>query len=173
MSQWLPGIVVERIHERQYGIVSEKGRKISRNRQDIKMNPNEVKVQFTLPKVPLGSHPIAPRIPPVPPHKTFPKSSNSSKDNNRHTQGHQPSSSFQSTKYPHQPNKSSSLQDSTSSLMDCKSTPPVSGKLNPSPVKGAALQGKLAISTDHGSSNKHTSTRSGRTVRKPARFRDF
>ena len=59
MSKWSPGIVVERVHDRQYVIVSEKGGKVSRNRQDIKINPNEVKVQFTLPKVPLGNQQIA------------------------------------------------------------------------------------------------------------------
>ena len=173
LSKWLPGIVVERIHDRQYVIVTEKGRKITRNRQDVKLNPNEVKVQFTLPKIPLSNQQIVPKTLSQLPQQPFPKPSKSSKDSNRHTQEHQPSSSFQSTKYSHKPNKSSSLQDLSPCARDCKATPSVSEKLKPSPVKSANLQGKMANVTDHASSKALTSTRSGRTVRKPARFRDY
>ena len=172
LSKWLPGIVVERIHDRQYVIVTEKGRKITRNRQDIKLNPNEVKVEFTLPKMPIGNPQIVPKTPSQTTQQPFPKPSKSSKDSNRHTQGHQPSSSFNSTKYPHMSNKNLSLQDSASSVRDCKTEPPVSRKLVSSPVKGATLQGKMADITDYASSLTLTRTRCGRTVRKPSRFRD-
>ena len=35
-SQWLPGVIVQRLHDRSYVIISEKGRKVVRNRIDIK-----------------------------------------------------------------------------------------------------------------------------------------
>ena len=173
MSKWLPGIVVERIHERQYGIVSEKGRKLSRNRQDIKLNPNDVKVQFTLPKIPLGNQQIVPKTQSVPSQYNFPKPSGSSKDNNSHTQGHQPSSPFKpSIKSTHLPKKTSSLHETSSCARNSRDTPSVSaGLLSPS-VKSAKTQGKAATVTDSGSSHALKSTCSGRTVCKPSRFRD-
>ena len=73
LSKWLPGIVVERIHDREYVIVTEKGRKITRNRQDIKLNPNEVKVEFTLPKMPIGNPQIVPKTPSQNNSATLPK----------------------------------------------------------------------------------------------------
>ena len=143
VSQWLPGIVVERIHERQYGIVSEKGRKLSRNRQDIKMNPNEVKVQFTLPKLPLGNLPtIGNKIPSVP-QQTIPKSSVSSNGSNRHTHGNQPASSSQSTKYSHQPNKSASLQDSTLELKGLQEYTTSKWKTEPISSKRCRFTGEI------------------------------
>ena len=173
VSKWTPGIVVERVHDRQYVIVSERGRKISRNRQDIKLNPNEVKVQFTLPKMPLGSQQIVPRTLSLSSQKTFPKSSDSSKDNNSHTQGHQPSLPFKSSiKSTHLPRKTSSLQETSSCTRDCQKTTPVSAGLLPASVKSAKIQGKVANVTDSGSSESLKSTHSGRTVRKPSRFRD-
>ena len=38
-SQWVPGVVVEKIHDRSYVIISQKGRRITRNRVDIKPYP--------------------------------------------------------------------------------------------------------------------------------------
>ena len=35
-SQWVPGVLVEKIHDRSYVIISQKGRKVTRNRIDIK-----------------------------------------------------------------------------------------------------------------------------------------
>ena len=54
-SQWVPGVLVEKIHDRSYVIISQKGRKVTRNRIDIKPYPGKVQVQFELPKVPLTS----------------------------------------------------------------------------------------------------------------------
>ena len=45
-SQWVPGVLVEKIHDRSYVIISQKGRKVTRNRIDIKPYPGKVK--FTL-----------------------------------------------------------------------------------------------------------------------------
>ena len=54
-SQWVPGVLVEKIHDRSYVIISQKGRKVTRNRIDIKPYPGKVQVQFEIPKVPMSS----------------------------------------------------------------------------------------------------------------------
>ena len=45
-SQWLPGVIVQRLHDRSYVIISEKGRKVVRNRIDIKQYHKDVHVRF-------------------------------------------------------------------------------------------------------------------------------
>ena len=45
-SQWLPGVIVQRLHDRSYVIISEKGRKVVRNRIDIKLYHKDVHVKF-------------------------------------------------------------------------------------------------------------------------------
>ena len=45
-SQWLPGVIVQRLHDRSYVIISEKGRKVVRNRIDIKLYHKDVHVRF-------------------------------------------------------------------------------------------------------------------------------
>ena len=45
-SQWLPGVIVQRLHDRNYVIISEKGRKVVRNRVDIKQYYKDVHVRF-------------------------------------------------------------------------------------------------------------------------------
>ena len=45
-SQWLPGVIVQRLHDRSYVIISEKGRKVVRNRIDIKPYHKDVHVKF-------------------------------------------------------------------------------------------------------------------------------
>ena len=54
-SQWVPGVLVEKIHDRSYVIISQKGRKVTRNRVDIKPYPGKVQVHFEIPKVPMTS----------------------------------------------------------------------------------------------------------------------
>ena len=54
-SQWVPGVLVEKIHDRSYVIISQKGRKVTRNRIDIKPYPGKVQVHFETPKVPMTS----------------------------------------------------------------------------------------------------------------------
>ena len=45
-SQWLPGVIVQRLHDRSYIIISEKGRKVVRNRIDVKQYHKDVHVRF-------------------------------------------------------------------------------------------------------------------------------
>ena len=45
-SQWLPVVIVQRLHDRSYVIISEKGRKVVRNRIDIKLYHKDVHVRF-------------------------------------------------------------------------------------------------------------------------------
>ena len=46
-SQWLPGVIVQRLHDRSYVIISgRKGRKVVRNRVDIKQYHKDVHVRF-------------------------------------------------------------------------------------------------------------------------------
>ena len=40
-SQWVPGVLFEKIHDRSYVIISQKGRKVTRNRIDIKPYPGK------------------------------------------------------------------------------------------------------------------------------------
>ena len=54
-SQWVPGVLVEKIHDRSYVIISQKGRKVTRNRIDIKPYPGKVQVHFETPKEPMTS----------------------------------------------------------------------------------------------------------------------
>ena len=54
-SQWVPGILVEKIYYGSYVIISQKGRKVTRNRIDIKPHPGKVQVHFETPKVPMTS----------------------------------------------------------------------------------------------------------------------
>ena len=64
-EQWLPGVIVQRLHDRSYVIISEKGRKVVRNRVDIKLYHKDVHVKFqssykrsiTAPQTPL-SYPL-------------------------------------------------------------------------------------------------------------------
>ena len=45
--QWLPGVIVQlRLHDRSYVIISEKGRKVVRNRIDLKPYHKDVHVKF-------------------------------------------------------------------------------------------------------------------------------
>ena len=61
--QWLPGVIVQRLHDRSYVIISEKGRKVVRNRIDVKQYHKNVHVRFqstykrsiTAPTAPLSS----------------------------------------------------------------------------------------------------------------------
>ena len=60
-SQWVPGVLVEKIHDRSYVIISQMGRKVTRNRVDIKPYPGKVQVHFETPKVPMTSPTIMSR----------------------------------------------------------------------------------------------------------------
>ena len=49
-SQWFPGVVVERFHDRSYKVISEKGRIVCRNRVDLKVYHKEVSIKFEDPR---------------------------------------------------------------------------------------------------------------------------
>ena len=55
-SQWVPGVLVEKIHDRSYVIISQKGRKVYQKIElTLKPYPGKVQVHFETPKVPMTS----------------------------------------------------------------------------------------------------------------------
>ena len=51
-SQWFPGVIVDRVHDRSYTVISQKGGMLSRNRIDLKPYNKEVVIQYEQPKLP-------------------------------------------------------------------------------------------------------------------------
>ena len=51
-NQWSPGVIVERVHDRSYTVISQKGRMLSRNRVDLKPCHKEVTISYEPPKLP-------------------------------------------------------------------------------------------------------------------------
>ena len=51
-NQWLPGVIVERVHDRSYTLISQKGRMLSRNRVDLEPYHKEVTISYEPPKSP-------------------------------------------------------------------------------------------------------------------------
>ena len=51
-SIWSPGVIVDRVHDRSYTIISQKGRMLSRNRIDLKPYNKEVVINYEQPKLP-------------------------------------------------------------------------------------------------------------------------
>ena len=51
-NQWSPGVIVERVHDRSYTVISQKGRMLSRNRVDLKPYHKDVTISFEPPKSP-------------------------------------------------------------------------------------------------------------------------
>ena len=49
---WFPGVLVDRVHDRSYTIISQKGRMLSRNRIDLKPYNKEVVINYEQPKLP-------------------------------------------------------------------------------------------------------------------------
>ena len=94
-SQWLPGVIVQRLHDRSYVIIPEKGRKVVRNRVDIKQYHKDVHVRFqtsykrsiTAPQTSL-SYPLTMNKPvqPNPSHTSPQDPSGSSRPNNSNHQ---------------------------------------------------------------------------------------
>ena len=58
-SQWLPGVIVDRVHDRSYTIISQKGRMLSRNRIDLKPYKKQVVIQYEQPKLPTSPYEIS------------------------------------------------------------------------------------------------------------------
>ena len=51
-NSWAPGVIVDRVHDRSYTIISQKGRMLSRNRIDLKPYNKEVTFHYEQPKLP-------------------------------------------------------------------------------------------------------------------------
>ena len=51
-NQWSPGVIVERVHDRSYTVISQKRRMLSRNRVDLKPYHKEVTITYEPPKSP-------------------------------------------------------------------------------------------------------------------------
>ena len=51
-KQWSPGVIVERVHDRSYTVISQKGRMLSRNRVDLNPYHKEVTITYEPPKSP-------------------------------------------------------------------------------------------------------------------------
>ena len=49
---WSPGVIVDRVHDRSYTIISQKGRMLSRNRRDLKPYNKEIVINYEQPKLP-------------------------------------------------------------------------------------------------------------------------
>ena len=45
-GNWLPGIIMKKLHERSYQILTKGGRPITRNRRDLKPHPGNVEVKL-------------------------------------------------------------------------------------------------------------------------------
>ena len=132
-NYWIPGVIVQRLHDRTYVIISEKGRKVVRNRIDIKQYHKDVHVRFqssykrpiTPPKTSLPS-PLAMNkvAQPQPSHKSPQDPLDSSRPNN---------SNHQKPPLPsHKSSPKSSLQSSTkiSSSSSSSHKPPAEGSLS-------------------------------------------
>ena len=190
-SQWLPGVIVQRLHDRSYVIISEKGRKVVRNRIDTKLYHKDVHVRFqstykraitspmTSSSYPLTvKQPVQPNTSHTSPLDPF----GSSRPNNSNHQQPPLSSQKSSVKS----SLPSSKINSSSSSSSQKPIPASSlkrlstgtsnglkaeagGKIKPIQAK------KLTVSSHNLASNGITSPpqmRSGRMVRLPGRYRD-
>ena len=131
-NYWIPGVIVQRLHDRSYVIISEKGRKVVRNRIDIKSYHKDVHVRFqssnkkpiTSPKTSLPSPLAMNKVAQPQPSHTSPQDPlDSSRPNN---------SNHQNPSLPsHRSSPKSSLQSSTKISSSSSSTqkPPVDGSL--------------------------------------------
>ena len=136
-SQWLPGVIVQRLHDRSYVIISEKGRKVVRNRIDIKPYHKDVQARFQstykraiTPPMTSSSYPLTVKQPVQP--------------NTSHTSPLDPSGSLRPNNSNHQKPPSSSQKSSVkSSLPSSKissSSSSSSQKTHPSKQSKGALR---------------------------------
>ena len=125
-SQWLPGIIVQRLHDKSYVIISEKGRKVVRNRVDITQYHKDVHVRFqstykrsiTAPQTSSSySLTVNKPVQPNPSHTSPQDPSDSSRPNNSNHQTPSSSSQKSSAKssLPSSENNSSSSSSSKNS----------------------------------------------------------
>ena len=169
-GQWVPGVLVEKIHDRSYVINSQKGKKVTRNRIDIKPYPGKVQVQFELPKVPLTSPTIMSKQAPSASHRPFHHNNIQHANNAKSTPS--PLSSKTQTLSSHQNKKSCSL-DQRDPISKCEvPPPPTSIQLGTKSAKSASFKGKMADIAVKTPSEMPKCTRSGRRVLKPKRYED-
>ena len=179
-SQWVPGVLVEKIHDRSYVIISQKGRKVTRNRIDIKPYPGKVQVHFETPKVPMTSPTIMSKQASSSSHRPF-HHNNTFNANATSTPSSITSSSKSSMSLPKiQTQTLSSHHDTKSCSLENRD--PIHNRdvpqhqpgiqLRKQSAKSAKTQGKLAITADKLKSSMPQQTRSGQQVTKPKRYED-
>ena len=190
-NHWIPGVIVQRLHDRSYVIISERGRKVVRNRIDVKQYHKDVHVRFqstykrsitspeTSSSYPLAMNKIAQ---PQTSHTSPQDPLDSLRPNNSNHQKPPLPSHKSSTKSSQQ--SSTKISSSSSSI----NKPPADGSLKRLSVGGGKCHkaGSGGDISPHWQ-NKHSKfnenqttsgvakplhTRSGRTVRLPARYKD-
>ena len=177
-SQWVPGVLVEKIHDRSYVIISQKGRKVTRNRIDIKPYPG--KVHFETPKVPMTSPTIMSKQASLSSHRPF-HHNNTCNANATSTPSSITSSSKSSMSLPrvqtqtlssHHDRKSCSLEqrDPISNRDTLQRQPGI--QLHKQSAKSTNLHGKMAITADKSKSLMPQQTHSGQRVQRPKRYED-
>ena len=191
-SQWLPGVIVQRLHDRSYVIISEKGRKVVRNRIDIKLYHKDVHVRFqstfkraiTPPMTSLSfPQTVKQPVQPNPSHTSPLDPSGSSRPNNSNHQK-PPSSSQKSSVQSSLPSSKINSSSSSSSQKPITASSPkrlsagttqglkagAGGKIRPIQAKKPTVSShNLAL---HGPTSPPR-TRSGRAVCLPGRYRDY
>ena len=164
----VPGVLVEKIHDRSYVIISQKGRKVTRNRIDTKQYPGKVQVQFEIPKVPMTSPTIMSKQASSSSHRPFHHNNNfNAHATSTYSSSNTSSNSLMSlsrtqTLSSHQNRKLCSLDQSNPISKREVPTHQPSIQLPPKSAKSASLQGKKAIIADKLSSLIPLHTHSGR-----------
>ena len=190
-SQWLPGVIVQRLHDRSYVIISEKGRKVVRHRIDIQLYHKDVHVRFQstykraiTPPMTSSSYPLTVKQP-VQPNTSHTSPLDPSGSSGPNNSNHQkpPLSSQKSSVQSSLPSSKINSSSSSSSQKPIPASSPkristgtshglkagASGKIKPIQAK------KTTVSSHNLTSNGMTSPpqmRSGRTVHLPGRYRD-
>ena len=179
-SQWVPGVLVEKIHDRSYVIISQKGRKVTRNRIDIKPYPGKVQVHFETPKVPMISPTIMSKQASSSLHRPF-HHNNTFNAYATSTPSSTKTSSNSSMSLPkvqtqtlssHHDRKCCSLKqrDPISNRDISQHQPGI--QLHNQSARSANTQGKSAIKAHKSQSSMPKCTHSGRRVLKPKRYED-
>ena len=174
-----PRGIVEKIHDRSYVIISQKGRKVTRNRIDIKPYPGKVQVHFETPKVPMTSPTIMSKQASSS-HRPF-HHNNTFNANATSTPSSITSSSKSSMSLPkvqtqtlssHHDRKSCSLKqrDPINNRDTLQHQPGI--HLHKQSAKNANLQGKMAITANKSKSSMPQQTCSGWRVQRPKRYED-
>ena len=193
---WIPGIIVQRLHDRSYVIISQKGRKVIRNRIDLKPYHKDVQINFQSSPQSTYQRPT-PSITSTKTSSSYPQQTDITKHksvqpDHHHTspQKHPGSSrpiNSKSNKTPPLPSQSchSPLDSPTNSPSQI---PPPPDSLNKSTVGSATRPDlkpsgriipqrqetqckSIAKPARHGETLPQR-TKSGRAVRRPARFQD-